>query len=324
MLVGRIRKDSANGHRKVVGNSIDDVVQIVAADPRFVKTPPDVAQVALHAPVQQFLIEMQHARNLGRPKPGKKPEPENAAVIVGQGLQTPPDDRGGAAGDGGVIGVERSTLEHLDRDTRLGIDGVERDGPKFGKTPRNPCGERLDLLWRKAMRRSHGGQNFMERTPVAVQQFFQVDGDLPQTFRCGGGMPLPSLVNALIDEHASDRYAYERRETRSPFELAENGVIVLDQLQLDRGGEIFSIGPVHFILPTHESNRPLDHRQLPEKPLLNRHAPGYVARVGFQMPVILHCHRCSIGKSPRGHRKLAVCPSMKMDDIFDANRRAVA
>jgi hypothetical protein len=98
-----------------------------------------------------------------------------------------------------------------------------------------------------------------------VQELLELLGRLPQAARFRRRPPLAEQVIPVVEEEPVDDDGDVRAETTAPFELAEDRVVVLDQLQHHERAEILPVGTAQPPPPADEGDRPLDLRQVAQQ-----------------------------------------------------------
>lgn len=120
--------------------------------------------------------------------------------------------------------------------------------------------ERLDLGAREE-RLAPGRQNgdrLAERVVVARQHPLQRDGLLAEALGLGRGTPLAPELHAVLKIEALDDRRQIRREAAAPFELTDDAVVVLEQLEADVRRELVRLAGIEVVAPADEGHDPVD------------------------------------------------------------------
>jgi hypothetical protein len=81
------------------------------------------------------------------------------------------------------------------------------------------------------------------REVIAVQQTFELHGEVAQAQSLSGRPPLAPLPDAIVEKQPPDDGDEIGAELTAPVKLSEDAVVVFDQFETSERGELVAIRP---------------------------------------------------------------------------------
>src|SRR4029079_3262960 len=98
--------------------------------------------------------------------------------------------------------------------------------------------------------------------PLAQRQLLEEDCGITLALRFGRGAPASPHPVAVVEEKPVNDDVEKRDETALALVLAEYVVVVVDELELERRGEIVDVRRRHAVPATRRLDELLDERQI--------------------------------------------------------------
>src|SRR5882724_3125340 len=112
------------------------------------------------------------------------------------------------------------------------------------------------------MMRAQHGERLVDGAAVAVQELLELHRQIAQAFGFGGGVPLAPMMDAVVEEQALHDDGDEGGQMAASLELADYGVVLVDQLELDDGGELLGFRFVEALAARRESDHAFDELEI--------------------------------------------------------------